>query len=165
MSKGPANGRRAARSGVVLLFGTERELVEGDNRGMAKTQAMNGLITVAEVLQAEDARYDAQMGDDFEALEQLLGKDLVYFHSSTVQDTKDSFIESLRSGKVVYNEMERSNTKVRVFGNVAIITGKAVFEVTVKRRDKALNLLFHSVWVKRDNGPQFVSWQATQLPE
>jgi len=124
----------------------------------------NSPITVADALQAEDARYEAQIDDDFEALDALLAKDLVYIHSSTVQDTKVSFMESLRSGKVIYHSMERSNTKVRIFGNVAIITGKADFEVTARGRDKTLNLLFHSVWVKRDAGLQFVSWQATPLP-
>ena len=131
---------------------------------MAK-QESNSSITVADALQAEDARYEAQIDNDFGTLETLLAKDLVYIHSSTVQDTKASFIESLRSGKVSYNSMERSNTKVRIFGNVAIITGKAVFEVTARGRNKTLNLLFHSVWVKRDPGLQFVSWQATLLPE
>lgn len=125
----------------------------------------NGVVTVADALQAEDARYEAQIDCDFDALDTLLGKDLVYIHSSTVQDTKASFIESLRSEKVSYHSMERSNTKVRIFGNVAIITGKAVFEVTARGRDKTLNLLFHSVWVKRESGLQFVSWQATLLPE
>ena len=125
----------------------------------------NSSVTVADALQAEDARYEAQIDDDFEALDALLAKDLVYVHSSTVQDTKASFIESLRSGKVSYHSMERSNTKVRIFGNVAIITGNAVFEVTARGRDKTLNLLFHSVWVNRDSGLQFVSWQATPLPE
>jgi hypothetical protein len=130
---------------------------------MNKTEA-GVAITVAEALQAEDARYEAQTEDDFDALEALLGKDLVYIHSSTVQDTKASFLESLRSGKLVYHEMERSNTKVRTFGNVAIITGRAQFEVTARGRDKTLDLLFHSVWVKRDSGLQFVSWQATPMP-
>lgn len=131
---------------------------------MAK-QESNSSVTVADALQAEDARYEAQIDNDFETLETLLAKDLVYIHSSTVQDTKASFIESLRSGKVSYRSMERSNTKVRIFGNVAIITGKAVFEVTARGRDKTLNLLFHSVWVKREPGLQFVSWQATLLPD
>ena len=131
---------------------------------MAKVES-NSSVTVADALQAEDARYEAQIEDDFEALDALLAKDLVYVHSSTVQDTKTSFIESLRSGKVSYHSMERSNTKVRIFGNVAIITGNAVFEVTARGRDKTLNLLFHSVWVNRDSGLQFVSWQATRLPE
>jgi ketosteroid isomerase-like protein len=128
------------------------------------TDNSNGL-TVADALQAEDARYKAQIGNDFEALDRLFAKDLVYIHSSTVQDTKASFTESLRSGKVSYHSMERSDTKVRVFGNVAIITGKAVFEVTSRGRDMTLNLLFHAVWVRRDSGLQFVSWQATRLPE
>lgn len=130
---------------------------------MAKVENNNG-VTVADVLHAEDARYEAQIENDFEALDALLGKDLVYFHSSTVQDTKASFIQSLRSGKVAYRSMERSGTKVRVFGNVGIITGKAVFEVTARGKDRTLDLLFHSVWVRRDNALQFVSWQATLLP-
>ena len=122
-------------------------------------------LTVADALQAEDARYEAQIENDFDALDTLFAKDLVYIHSSTVQDTKASFIESLRSGKVSYHSMERSNTKARIFGNIAIITGNAVFEVTARGRDMTLNLLFHSVWVKRDSGLQFVSWQATRLPD
>jgi hypothetical protein len=44
-------------------------------------------LTVADALQAEDARYKAQIGNDFEALDRLFAKDLVYIHSSTVQDT------------------------------------------------------------------------------
>ncbi len=144
------------------IDGGKRNIVADASVGMV-TESNNGLITVTEALQAEDARYDAQIENDFEALEQLLGKDLVYIHSSTVQDTKASFIESLRSGKVSYHAMERSGTKVRTFGNVAIITGKAVFEVTARGKAKTLNLLFHSVWVKRDAGIQFVSWQATPI--
>ena len=84
---------------------------------------------------------------------------------SMVRDTKASFIESLRSGKVVYRNMTRGDTNVRVFGNIAIITGGAVFEVTAGGADKTLNVLFHSVWIKREPGLQFVSWQATRLPD
>ena len=131
---------------------------------MAK-QGIDDGITVADALQAEDARYQAQMANDFDALEALIAEDLVYIHSSTVQDTKASFIESLRSGKVRYNNMQRSDTKVRIFGDVAIVTGKAVFEVTARDQDMTLNLLFHAVWAKRDSGLQFVSWQATRLQD
>ena len=145
-----------------FLEGAKSNIVADAGVGVAMgTEA--GIITVAEALQAEDARYDAQIENDLEALEQLFGKDLVYIHSSSVQDTKASFVESLRSGKVSYHTMERSDSKVRTFGNVAIITGKAVFEVTARGKEKTLNLLFHSVWVKRDSGVQFVSWQATPI--
>jgi hypothetical protein len=145
-----------------LLDGTKHTIVADAGVGViAETNV--GIITVAEALQAEDARYDAQIENDLDALEQLIGKELVYIHSSSVQDSKSSFIESLRSEKVIYRSMERSDTKVRTFGNVAIVTGKAVFEVTARGRDKTLNLLFHSVWAKRETGVQFVSWQATPI--
>jgi hypothetical protein len=145
-----------------LLDGGKHTIVSEVGVGVM-SEANIGIITVAEALQAEDARYDAQMAINLEALDELIGKELVYIHSSSVQDTKASFIESLRSGKVVYHSMERSDTKVRTFGAVAIVTGKAVFEVTARGKDKTLNLLFHSVWVKREIGVQFVSWQATPI--
>ena len=129
---------------------------------MTRTQG-NSIVTAAEALQAEDARYAAQIANDFDALEALFADDLDYIHSSTVRDTKASFIESLRSGKVVYRTMTRGETKVRVFGPIAIITGDAVFEVTSRGDDLTLKVLFHSVWVRRDASLQFVSWQATRL--
>ena len=91
--------------------------------------------------------------------------DLVYIHSSTVLDTKTSFIESMRSGIVRYRRMHiHGEPKVRTYGNIAVITGRALFEVTVKGEDRALDILFHSVWAKRNAAVQFVSWQATRLP-
>lgn len=124
------------------------------------TQA--GTITEAEALQAEDARYAAQMRNDFAAMERLFGDDLVYIHSSTTIDTKASFIESMRSGAVTYHRMTRGDVKVRTYGAVAIITGAGTFEVTARGQQLRLELLFHAVWVKRTAGVQFVSWQATR---
>ena len=39
-------------------------------------------LTVADALQAEDARYEAQMQNDFDALDSLFAEDLVYIHSA-----------------------------------------------------------------------------------
>jgi hypothetical protein len=123
-----------------------------------------GTITEAEALQAEQARYAAQLGNDFKAMERLFGDDLIYIHSSTTVDTKASFIESMRSGAVKYRNMTRGDVKVRVYGSVAIITGSGTFEVTARGQDMRLELLFHAVWARRPEGLQFVSWQATRLP-
>jgi len=124
---------------------------------------MSTQITEAEALQAEQARYAAQISNDFAAMERLFGDDLVYIHSSTTVDTKASFIESMRSGAVRYRKMTRGDVKVRVYGSAAIITGSCTFEPTVRGQDLHLDLLFHAVWSKRATGVQFVSWQATRL--
>ncbi|HEX4984944.1 MAG TPA: nuclear transport factor 2 family protein [Burkholderiales bacterium] len=125
-------------------------------------QEASGVISVEEALQAEDARFKAQMSGDGAAMKKLLGDDLVYIHSSTVVDTKQSFIESITSGNVKYRSMSRGESKVRTYGAVAIVSGSARFEVTVKGENRTLDLLYHAVWAKRAGGPQFVSWQATK---
>jgi len=97
-------------------------------------------------------------------MERMFSDDLVYYHSSTVVDTKASFIESMRSGTVRYRKMTRGEVTTRVFGSVGIITGKGSFEVTARGQDMVLNLMFTVVWAKRVGTLQFVSWQATRLP-
>ncbi|MBM3393862.1 MAG: nuclear transport factor 2 family protein [Betaproteobacteria bacterium] len=121
-------------------------------------------VTVEDILRAEEARYAAQMSNDFAAMERMFSDDLVYYHSSTVVDTKASFIESMRSGTVRYRKMTRGEVTTRVFGSVGIITGKGSFEVTARGQDMVLNLMFTVVWAKRVGTLQFVSWQATRLP-
>lgn len=131
--------------------------------GGGGAQGCSGTITVAEALQAEEARYAAQIGNDFAAMGRLFGDELVYIHSSTLEDTKASFIESMRSGNVKYRAMKRGDVTVRTYGCIAIISGHANFEVTARGQELSLQLLFHAVWAKRAAGVQFVSWQATRI--
>jgi ketosteroid isomerase-like protein len=124
----------------------------------------SGTITAEEALRAEDARYAAQTTNDFGAMERMFGQDLVYIHASAAVDNKDTYIESMRSGRVKYKTMRRGETKVRTYGCLAIITGTMDLDVNVGGEDRSLQLRFHTVWVKRGQGTQFVSWQATLIP-
>jgi len=121
-------------------------------------------VTVDEALKAEDARYAAQMSNDFAAMEKMFSPDLVYTHTSSVVDNKQSYIESMRSGKVVYKVMRRSEVQVRTFGCIAILTGNGNFDVTVNDKDVNVLLRFHSIWQKKDGTMQYISWQSTRIP-
>jgi Domain of unknown function (DUF4440) len=68
------------------------------NGGAASAEECSGSITTEEVLRAEDARYAAQIANDFAAMEQMFGPDLVYIRSvdGAVAD-KRAYIESMRS--------------------------------------------------------------------
>jgi hypothetical protein len=132
--------------------------------GVASAGECAGTIDAAAAQAAEDARYAAQTGDDFAALDKLLADDLVYIHSSAVVDSKASYIESMRSGDVKYRVMRRSDVTVRTFGCVAIITGLGNFDVTVKGKELAVEIRFHSIWARRDGGLKFISWEATRTP-
>lgn len=121
-------------------------------------------INPYEAQKAEDARYAAQMNNDFAAMEKLFAEDLVYIHSSAVVDSKQSYIASMSSGNVKYRVMRRSDVTVRTFGCIAMLTGLGNFDVTVKGQELTVELRFTSTWIKRDGAAQFVSWQATRTP-
>jgi hypothetical protein len=123
---------------------------------------MQQTITADEALRAEDSRYAAQMGADFGALERLYDDELVYFHSSGAVDTKASFIELQRSGTVRFRRMTRHEAQVRLYGPLAIITGRGTFEFTARGQDMIVEQLFHAVWIRRTSGLTLVSWQATR---
>jgi ketosteroid isomerase-like protein len=130
----------------------------------AFAQGCSGTVTEQDVLQAEDARYAAQMANDFAAMDQLFGDDLVYTHTSAVTDGKASYTDSMRSGNVKYRVMRRSDVKVRTFGCVGVLTGQGDFDVTVKGQDLSVALRFTSVWARRGDALQFVSWESTRIP-
>ena len=121
-------------------------------------------VSSDEALKAEDVRYAAQMNNDFAAMETLFSSDLVYIHTSSVLDNKSSFIESMRSGTVKYKGMRRSDVTVRTYGCVAIINGIGNYDVRVKENDMNIVLRFTSIWQKKDNALEFISWQSTRMP-
>jgi Domain of unknown function (DUF4440) len=111
-------------------------LILGPLAAGAKAAECDGAITADEALKAEDARYAAQTKSDFDALERLYGDDLVYVHSTAVVDSKASYIDRQRSG-LHYRVMKPSDVKVRVFGCLAIITGRGDYEVTQNGQDSS----------------------------
>jgi len=131
----------------------------------ASAEECSGSITADEALRAEDARYAAQIANDFAAMEKMFGDDLVYIRSSDGGAAdKRALIESMRSGTVKYRSMKRSDTKVRTYGCLAAITGFFELELTVRGQSLSEQVSFHSLWAKRGQGAQFVSWQSTRVP-
>jgi hypothetical protein len=134
---------------------------------MTLAQAAGGAcnpVSSDEALKAEDIRYAAQMNNDFAAMDTLFSSDLVYIHTSSVLDNKASYIESMRSGTVKYKVMRRSDVTVRAYGCVAIINGMGNYDVRVKENDMNVVLRFTSIWQKKDNALEFISWQSTRIP-
>ena len=146
-----------------LLFGYL--ILEVVASGTASAEECSGAITAEEALRAEDARYAAQIANDFVAMEQMFGQDLVYIRSldGAVAD-KRAYIESMRSGTVKYRAMRRNDVRVRTYGCLATITGYFELEATVRGADLSEHVRFHSLWAKRGEGVQFVSWQSTRVP-
>jgi hypothetical protein len=121
-------------------------------------------VTDKELLALEARRFDAMIARDFAKLDALVHDELRYTHSSGVTDGKASWLDSMRSGRVKYQSARCSEQKVRIYGETALITGRAQIEAEIAGQPKTLRLLFLNAWTRTPQGWQFVAWQSTPLP-
>jgi ketosteroid isomerase-like protein len=120
-------------------------------------------MTEKELLALEDRRFGAMITREFATLEALVHRDLLYTHSSGATDSKASWLESMQSGRVKYKQASCSERRVRVYGDVALVTGRAQIEAEIAGQAKTLKLLFLNAWTRTPQGWQFVAWQSTPL--
>jgi ketosteroid isomerase-like protein len=117
-----------------------------------------------EILGLEDKRFAAMITRDFAGLDKVVHEELLYTHSSGVTDTKASWIESMRSGRVKYKSVQCSERQVRFFGEVALVRGRAAIEADIGGEAKSLRLLFLNAWTRTPQGWKFVAWQSCPQP-
>lgn len=146
-------------------------------RKFAPLLALAGLLLVAlsttpnaraapsdDILAAENARVEALLRADYDALDRLLGEDLTYTHSTAVLDTKAMFMESLRSGRLRYHQFRHEDPKVRVLGDVGIINTVVNIVAVNRGQENRNHLRVTIVYAKRDGRWQMVAWQSTRMP-
>jgi ketosteroid isomerase-like protein len=119
----------------------------------------------ADVRAADAQRFAAMVARDRAALERLLADDLTYTHSTGQVESKAQFLESLASGALIYRSIEPEEVAVRVYGETAVVTGRAVMRVENRGQALVLPVRFTSVYVRREGLWRLAAWQSTRLPE
>ena len=109
-------------------------------------------------------RFEAMVRQDYSALDRLLANDLVYTHSTGKVETKQQFIERIQSGGLRYRSIDDPEPLLRVYGDTAVVTGRAKAGVTMDGLDRDLDAMYTAVY-RRAGGNQWrlVSWQATPV--
>jgi hypothetical protein len=119
---------------------------------------------VASLKDAELGRFKVMIAKDRAALEAVLHKDLVYFHSGGNTDTKDSYIASIFSGKSSYVSIVPVEILTRVYGKTGINTGVLnLVNLGADGKETPVKLRFTDVFVFEDGRWQMVSWQSLKL--
>jgi len=121
-------------------------------------------MTEKDILALEEERFAAMIARDFPRLQLLVHDELMYTHSSGVVDGKATWLDSMKSGRVKYKKAQCTERKVRMYGETALITGRAQIEAEIGGQPKTLKLLFLNAWTKTPQGWKFVAWQSTPMP-
>ena len=119
-----------------------------------------------QVLQAEKDRFVAMVKGDRAALEKLLADDLTYTHSTALLETKEQFIKSVTSGNIDYVSIvpSEADSKVRINGNSAIVTGIAAVNVIDNGKDRKIRIRYTTVYGNRGGAWLLQAWQSTVIP-
>ncbi len=117
-----------------------------------------------EVLGFEARRCEAMVAADLGALGGLLSDALTWTHASARQDDKASLLAGLRGGHTRYLEIRRSEERVHLHGEVAVVTGVADMRASIDGAERQLRNRYTNVWAKSDKGWQMIAWQSTAVP-
>ena len=114
--------------------------------------------------EAELNRFKVMVAKDIPGLQSVLHKDLVYFHSSGQQDSKETYIASIASGKSSYVAITPEEMQQRVYGKTGINTGIVnIVNLNAEGKETQVKLRFTDVFVFEGGRWQMVSWQSTKL--
>ena len=103
---------------------------------------------------------------DVEVLDSLLTPGYTYTHASSGSaDSRETWLESFRTGGRRYQVYDIRDLVVQAFGDVATLAGHAHQEMNPRGEPTELNTRFLSVWIRNstDGGWQCAAWQATRL--
>ena len=116
-----------------------------------------------EVLDAEDARYDAMLAADTAALGALLDERLTYTHSGGTRDTRETLLRKIADGALVYREIAHPVEHLTIVGDTAVVAGKMIGSVVLDGAPLQLNNSTMSVWVRQQGTWQLLGFQPTPL--
>ena len=117
-----------------------------------------------EIRALEDRRYAATIAGELEELDRLFADTLSYTHSNGSVDTKASYFDSLRSGRLRYRSIERLAETITVYDNAAVVSTRARLEITTGGVDRTIEGQATITWVRHGDRWLFAAWQSTPLP-
>ena len=106
----------------------------------------------AAVVKGDTATLDKQTADDY-----------VLISMNGRMTDKSQMLDGFKSGQSKLTSNDLSDLKVRVYGDAAVVTGKADVKGTLGGQDATGQILFTRVYVKKGGRWQSVSFQQTRV--
>jgi hypothetical protein len=116
------------------------------------------------LLSLEQKRCEALLAADIPALDKLLSRRLVFTHANSLSDTKETFLEKMRQGRIVYVRVEVTESRVIELNESAILLCRMTAELLVAGVPKRIDNRTLSVWAIEDGQFSLVAYQPTPVP-
>jgi len=157
--------RRTSPRNVPIVIATIAAMTMLCGNSFPKEPAQGETGGEAALRAAELKRFEANVNADARVLGEVLDDGLEYVHSNGEVDSKQSFIESLTSGRRDYASTVADIESIRILGAVAIIRGKARVTVIDAGSSRDLHIGYTDVWLWKDHRWQMTAWRSARLPD
>ena len=114
-----------------------------------------------EVMMKMLALRNALINKDSVALDDVLGSDVSYGHTSGLIQTKAQLIRSVVSKEQDYKNIIPSDMNIRIYDNTAVVTMKSSVIMTYQGTPLNMDMYITLVWIKR-NKWQLVARQSVK---
>ena len=123
----------------------------------------------SEVEALERQRFAAQVSKDYDFLGRFFADDLIYTHSGGKIDSKETYINSIKEGKSVYDKIEVEELRIRPYNDqkAAVVNGTIfITQPTADGKQAVVHIRYAVVYIKnKAHGWQLVMWQSLKLPQ
>jgi ketosteroid isomerase-like protein len=119
----------------------------------------------ADVLRADDRRFEAMRRGDWTALDAVLADDLTYVHSTARLESKSEHVANLRAGKPHYRGIAPRERRARVHGGVGVVNGVSEMHVEREGKEQRFTVRYLAVYAKSGEQWRMIAWQSTRQPD
>jgi ketosteroid isomerase-like protein len=122
------------------------------------------MTTRDEVSAAEDRFFAALLGADGKALDALLTADFLLVDVLTGSEIPGSALRELvAGGPLVFEAIERIDSRVRVYGSAAVVTGQTRMRGRYQQQSWSAHSRYTHVYIRRKGVWQLASAQGTPI--
>jgi peptidylprolyl isomerase len=144
---------------LLMAFALTPALSQTKSRRTTLSKSANTNIAAveAQLKKLEREWFDAVTKNDGAALNRIFAEDFIAVGSDGNFIDKAGMVKMMTSGRIKLDEIRTDEFKLRLYGNTAIVTGRATFV----RDQRPLGQDGHTeIWVKRNGRWQAVSWMS-----
>jgi len=116
------------------------------------------------VLDLSKKKFGWMTRQSYDSLESVLDDRLLFVHSNGWTETKEEFIQDIKSGKLWYVDIEVTEATARMYSGTSIVVGKGKFKVLLEGSDLVINLYYTEVYVWKNDKWLLASRHANRLP-
>ncbi len=131
--------------------------------GPAAAQAASGAAVEEQIKKIEKDRAAAVTRADVAALDAITSDDYSLIDRNGRVRDKAQTMNAIKTGDIKITSNEVSDLKVRVYGDTAVVTGRADTKGTIGGKDVSGPMLFTRVYVKKSGRWQSVAFQQTAI--